>query len=67
MAESKKTHFAKQSILNIFLSWIARMGQNFDDYPSFQPKITQPKHFSPQCSTGVVERLTDKSDKKSNT
>ena len=24
------------------------MGQNFDDYPGFQPKITQPKHFSPQ-------------------
>ena len=22
------------------------MGQNFDDYPDFQPKITHPKHFS---------------------
>ena len=20
-----------------------------DDYPGFQPKITPPKHFSPQC------------------
>jgi hypothetical protein len=28
--------------------WLSRMGQNFDDYPGFQPKITQPKHFSPQ-------------------
>ena len=27
------------------------MGRNFDDYPSFQPKITPPKHFSRQCIT----------------
>ena len=25
------------------------MGQNFDDNPGFQPKITPPKHFSRQC------------------
>ena len=31
-------------------SWISRMGQNFDDYPDFQPKITHPKHFSRQCT-----------------
>ena len=30
-------------------SWITRMGQNFDDYPDFQPKITHPKYFSRQC------------------
>ena len=24
------------------------MGENFDDYPDFQPKITHPKHFSRQ-------------------
>ena len=23
-------------------TWLSRMGQNFDDYPGFQPKITQP-------------------------
>ena len=28
---------------------ISRMGQNFDDYLDFQPKITYPKHFSGQC------------------
>ena len=28
-------------------------GLNFDDYPDFQPKITQPKHFSPQCNVSV--------------
>jgi hypothetical protein len=26
------------------------MGQNFDDYPGFQPKITPLKHFSRQCT-----------------
>ena len=31
-------------------SWISRIGRNFDDYPGFQPKITHPKHFYPQCS-----------------
>ena len=25
------------------------MGQNCDDYSGFQPRITPPKHFSPQC------------------
>ena len=25
--------------------WLARIGQNFDDYPGFQPKITHPKHL----------------------
>ena len=35
------------------------MGRNFDDYPGFQPKITPPKHFSPQCSVYPIERLRD--------
>ena len=26
------------------------MGRNFDEYPGFQPKITHPKHFCPQCT-----------------
>ena len=28
---------------------MSRMGINFDDYPGFQPKITHPKHFCPEC------------------
>ena len=26
------------------------MGRNFDDYPDFQPKITHPKDFCPECN-----------------
>ena len=26
---------------------LSRMDRNFDDYPDFQPKITQPKHLPP--------------------
>ena len=32
--------------------WISRMGPNFDAYPGFQPKITNPKHFCPSCIWG---------------
>ena len=32
------------------MTLISRMGQNFDDYPDFQPKITHPKHVSLQCN-----------------
>ena len=32
-------------------TWLSRLGQNFDDYPGFQPKITQPKLFNPRCNT----------------
>ena len=36
------------------------MGQNFDDYPDFQPKITHPKHFSRQCSYSLLHRTQTK-------
>ena len=86
MADSKKPHFAKGSILNIFLpnwagwqnevflsrpfwifffekkiffclipwkivkgSWIARMGQNFDDYPGFQPFRSWANTYAQDC------------------
>jgi hypothetical protein len=39
---------SNQRILNGFY-WVSRIGQNFDDYPGFQPKITQGKHFCPEC------------------
>ena len=32
------------------VSWVTKTGRNFDDYLVFQPKITQPKHFCPQCN-----------------
>ena len=41
-------------------SWISRMGQNFDDYPGFQPKITHPKHFCPQCMNQIFIDFTGK-------
>ena len=65
MANSKKLSFSKSSILKSFLrkfhrlvlglveligSWISRMGQNFNDYSDFQPKITHPKYFCPECN-----------------
>ena len=45
----KKNFFASSPCKSVKGSWISRMGQNFDDYPGFQPKITHPKHFSRQC------------------
>ena len=27
----------------------SKLGWNFDDYPSYQPKITHPKYFWPKC------------------
>ena len=37
------------------------MGQNFDDYPDFQPKITLPKHFYPITKKpNIKEPLLDK-------
>ena len=46
----KKFFFASSSWKLVKPTWLSRMGQNFKDYPGFQPKITQPKHFSPQCT-----------------
>jgi hypothetical protein len=34
------------------------MGPNFDDYPDFQRKITNPKHFSRKCSTSQCSAVT---------
>ena len=46
----KKPIFAsEQHPYGVKVYWLARMGQNFDDYPGFQSKITPPKHFSWQC------------------
>ena len=38
--------FASSPWKLVKVSWVSRMGRNFDDYPGFQPKITSPKHFS---------------------
>ena len=43
--------FASSPWKLVKLSWVSRMGRNFDDYPGFQPKISPPKHFSRQCSS----------------
>ena len=45
---SKNKHFASSPRKLVKVSWVSRMGRNFDDYPSFQPKIIHPKHFSRQ-------------------
>ena len=42
--------FASFSWKQVKVYLLARMGQNFDVYSSFQPKITTPKHFSRQCT-----------------
>ena len=34
---------------SVKVSWVARMGRNFDDYPGFQLFLTQVKHFCPEC------------------
>ena len=31
------------------VSWVARMGRNFDDYPGFQLFFTQINHLCPEC------------------
>ena len=63
IGDFEKHSFFELAILDLFFSkffasfvwksangsWISRMGQNFDDYPDFQPKITHPKHFSRHC------------------
>ena len=33
------------------------MGQNFDDYPGFQPKTTWIKHFCPECTYYAVTQF----------
>ena len=45
----KKNCFASSPWKLIKSSWVARLGQNFDDYPDFQPKVTHTKHFWPGC------------------
>ena len=40
------------------VSWVSRMGRNFDDYPGFQPKIPPSKHFSPQCTPSFTVRVS---------
>ena len=48
---SFKSFFSIIPMKNVKVYWLARMGQNFDDYSNFQPKITHPKHFSRQCKS----------------
>ena len=45
----KKKKFTSSPWKLVKVSWVSRMGRNFDDYPGFQQKITPPKHFSRQC------------------
>ena len=53
IGDFEKLSFFESAILNFFFfvcflwksvkgSWISRMGQNFNDYPGFQAKITPP-------------------------
>ena len=44
----EKKNLASSPWKLVKVSWVSRMGRNFDDYPGFQPKITPPKHFSRQ-------------------
>ena len=50
--------FFESAILKLFflqnflflVYWLARNFRNFDHYPDFQPKITHPKLFCPECT-----------------
>ena len=59
LAKLKDSVFFECAILNLFfllhphenqsVSWVARMGRNFDDYPGFQPKTTPAQRYATQC------------------
>ena len=46
--KKKKKMFASPVWKLVQVSWVARMGRNFDDYPGFQLFFTQIKHFCPE-------------------
>ena len=50
--QKKKFFFAEFLPKHVKVYWLARNFRNFDDYPSLQPKISPPKHFSLQCILG---------------
>ena len=39
------------------VSWVARMGQNCDDYPGFQPKTTPAQRYATVYIKKEVARL----------
>ena len=49
----KRLFFFKEnasfSCKQLKVSWLARLGQNFDDYSGFQLFFTLGKHFAPEC------------------
>ena len=45
----KNFFFASSPSKLVKVSWVTRMGRNFDDYPGFQLFFTQGKHFCPDC------------------
>ena len=59
IGDFEKWAFFESAILNFFfasfpwkqakVNWLARMGENFDDYTGFQPFFTLGKHFCPEC------------------
>ena len=55
--QKKKNIFASSPWKLVKISWVSRMGRNYDDYPGFQPKITPPKHFSRQCIIKISCRI----------
>ena len=40
--------FASSPIKSVEVSWVARMGRNFYDYPGFQPKTTPAQRYATQ-------------------
>ena len=34
--------------------WVARMGQNFDDYPGFQPMRSWANNYAQDCKTDLI-------------
>ena len=38
------------SCKQVKVSWLARLGRNFDDYPGYQLFFTLGKHFAPKCT-----------------
>ena len=43
------TFFSSSPWKSVKVSWVARMGPNFNDYPGFQPKTTPAQRYATQC------------------
>ena len=50
----KKNIFASFSWKQVKVSWLARLGQNFDDYPGFQLFFTLGKHYAPSVPNSFL-------------